>query len=174
LAKVRSQTEAATQARTRTEAEVSAKVGADVQVAAQGTLRAAQNVIAEVKTFIERNGARAGSEASVEAETRVAAAEQTVAGGEAQIRAEAYGEAFVLFQQAIRIAQEAKAFIQGGINIDLNLGLDLNGEAQEESGAETSTESNVEVESETEVEGEAGNGGIRIENETNLQGGLNL
>lgn len=177
LAKVRSRTEAATQARTRTEAEVSGRAGADVQVAAQGSLQAAQNVIAETKTFIERNKARAGGEASGEAEANIIAAEQAVAQGEARMQAEAYGEAFVLFQQAIRIAQEAKAFMQGGIDIDLNIGLDVQGETQaeqetrEEGTSGTGTESNAEVESETEVEGGTGNGGIRIEGETNLQGG---
>ena len=169
LAKVQSAAQATTQARAQAEAEVSAKASAEVRAAAEGKLQAAQNVIAEVKSFIARNKARAGAEATAEAEAKVEAAESVAAQGQARIATGAYGEAFVLFQQAIREAQEAKAFVKGGLNIDLNLGLDLT-----EEGPEVPENSGPSIPDEVEGESEAPASGTETEVEGDVEVEINL
>lgn len=119
-------------------AAVSAQMQAEVKTAAEGRLEAATNKIAEVKAFLEKNKANLKAEAVLKAEAQVKAAEQTLAAGKANLEAEAFGEAFTLFQQAHRAAQEAKLIIQA--NKELNL--EVNGTTKIE------TETKIELKKE--------------------------
>lgn len=96
---------------------------AEVKVAAEGKLNAATNVIASVKHYIETKKAALGTQATAEAEARLAVAENLVVEGSAKIKAEAYGEAFNLGNQAIRIAEEARALVEA--KADLKVDVDL-------------------------------------------------
>lgn len=101
---------------------------AEVKVAAEGKLNAATNVIASTKNYIETKKAALGAEATAEAEARLAVAENLVVEGRAKITAEAYGEAFNLGNEAIRITQEARALVEA--KADLNVDVDLKAPVQ--------------------------------------------
>ncbi len=108
------------------ESQVRAEGGVEVEVAAQGRLTAATNKIAEVRAFIQKMEARLGAQATAEAEARLEVAESTLAQGEAKLDAEAFGEAFVLFQEAHQIAQEAKLLVEANAEIELKIKGGLN------------------------------------------------
>lgn len=161
LEKVRVAIRAAQEARGNAESEVSAKADAEVKAAAAGKLRAAKNKIAEVKSFLERKRAQVRAESMEDASLRVDAAEKAVAEGEASTEAGSYGKAFVSFQEAIRVAQEAKALVQAGLDLKgIELRLDIGGEGKGEGAAE------VEDQEEAGVEGK---GGVEVEGEVEGQ-----
>ena len=162
LVKVKVKTREAREARDRAETEVAAKVHGEVKEAAEGKLGAAQNKIAEVKNFIAKMEARAGVAATADAKARLGVADNTLEQGKARFDAGAYGEAFILFQQAMRTAQEAKSLVQGSIDIEIDLNLDddeedrqrghqKDGDEDDEDELEAD-EAEIEVETETEVE----------------------
>lgn len=96
-------------------------MGSDMKASAEGTMKAAQNKIDEVKKFIDaRKGALS---ASVHAEMNVhlRAADAAMAEGKAKIEAKAYEDAFALFKKAAREAQAAKLFATNaeGLSIEL-------------------------------------------------------
>ncbi|MBI2098289.1 MAG: hypothetical protein HYT49_01335 [Candidatus Wildermuthbacteria bacterium] len=152
LVKVKVKTREAREARDRAEAEVSAKAHTEVKEAAEGKLGAAQNKIAEVKSFIAKMEARAGAAATADAKARLEAADNTLAQGKTRLEADACGEAFVLFQQAMRTAQEAKSLVQGSIDIELDL--DDEDEENEQELEEEHPPADGEIEVETEIETE--------------------
>lgn len=162
LGKVKVKTREVKEARGRAETEVAVKVHGEVKNAAEEKLRAAQNKIAEVKNFIGKKETRAGAAATADAKVRLEVANKTLAEGKTRLEEDACGEAFVLFQQAIRTAQEAKSLVQGSIDIEIDLNLDddeedrqrghqKDGDEDDEDELEAD-EAEIEVETETEVE----------------------
>lgn len=103
------------------EAEVEIKAGANVEAAAEGKMTAAENKINEVKAFIEKAKAELGTDATVKAEARLRIAEEKFAQGKAKFEAGAHGEAFVLFQESMKAAQEAKLLVRAEQFIDLKV-----------------------------------------------------
>jgi hypothetical protein len=137
-------------ARTELESDVAASENkAEVKVAAEGKVNAAENVIASTEAFIESRKAKLGAEAAAEAEARLQAAGDLVVQAKTKVQAEAYGEAFTLASQAIRVAQEARALVEARteLNVDVNLGplkLESEGSGEMQSGAGASEEGNMQ------------------------------
>lgn len=114
--------------RSRVEAGVLVSQGPDVKSAAEGKLGAAENKIAEVESFIENRKAALGVTASADAEARLEVAETVLTDGKAKLEAEAYGEAFILFQKAHDLAQEAKLLVEVGLDVEavVNVNVGIN------------------------------------------------
>lgn len=98
------------------EAEVSAS--ADVEASANGRRTAAENKINEVEKYISSKADVLGASATVQAEARLQAARDLIVRGDAQLSAQKWGAAFVLFGQAHATAQEAKLLIEAKANLD--------------------------------------------------------
>lgn len=109
-------------ARVESETELKGQTDGVTKQAAEGKLKAAQNKIAEVRNFLAKAQIQPEGGAAPSAEVRLKAAENIVADGQTKFEAGAYGEAFVLFQAAIRVAQFAQMVAQAGL--DLNIDLD--------------------------------------------------
>lgn len=134
-------------ARAGLEAKVSASAGADVKAAASGRRAAAENKIAEVRKFIAAAKERLGAEATAAAEVRLGAAEALVAEGNAKFETNAYGEAFVRYGQAHRIAQEAKLLLdaRSDLDVDVDVGVGSETSAGMESGARGEGDASLEI-----------------------------
>lgn len=119
--------------RNASENEMKTQPAADVQAAAEGRIGAAENKIAEVKTYLESMKAALGATATAQAEARLATADSTLVSAKAKLTAQSYNEAFVLASESLRTAQEAKLMVQS--RVDLKVDLDVGGErAQPERG----------------------------------------
>ena len=173
---VREKSKDAVKKREKSEAEISEKSSVEVSVAAKARMKAAENKIIEVRKFIERMQEALGEEATARADARLEVAEGFVAEGEMKLETEAFGEAFILFQKAHRVAQEAKLLIEARkdleINIQINGGIGVKSETEEshenkpdikedeKKGQEENQDSSgrntneSEVESETEIKGD--------------------
>ena len=147
---------AAGAAKTRQDAEVrvATSTNAEMKTAAEGRLKAAEHKIAEVREFIENSSANAEIRAQAEAQLNIAT--QTLADGKIKMEAEAYNEAFILFQQAHRIAQEAKLLLNARIRLPIEIQINLRGEEDREDENEK-----MESTDDTETETNAGNGSIK-------------
>ncbi len=111
----------------RGSAQVEIKVKNDEKASNQFR-RAAENVrvtarrkIQEVRTFIERQKKRLSAEAVTKAEARLKIAENIIVEGNTRLEAKVWGEAFVLFQQAHRLAQEAKLLLEAAKNFNIEV-----------------------------------------------------
>lgn len=170
--KVRIKIDESEKNRTRLEVSVEARTNGEFKAAAEGKINAAENKIAETKHFIQQNKDSVEAETATKAEAELKLAESAVAEGRAKMEAEAYGEAFVLSQKAIRITQNAKLIMQAEKQFEIEIGippLHLRGESQvkaradfggQESGSvredETKSESEIDVESSMETETNVG------------------
>ena len=106
----------------------------DLKSAAEGKEKAAKNKIEEVKKFIEKIKESLGAQATTEAEAKIKIADSTMAEGKAKLEAKAYGEAFILFQKAHRIAQEAKLLLEARKDLNVNVQLNSDTESNVDSG----------------------------------------
>lgn len=142
IVKVHARVAQAAKSRQDAETRIATSTSANVKVAAEGRLKAAENKIAEVRRFIERSSASV--EAKTEAKTRLELAATAITDGKAKIEAEAYNEAFIFFQKAHRLAQEAELILQARIRLPVDVQLDIrtNGKTRMQS----DTEENVERE----------------------------
>lgn len=158
--KVRVGSEAISAKKSREDSEdkISAKVRVDIQSAAGGKLKAAENKIEEVEKFIKNIESKLGAEGTVQAKARLTLANQTVVEGRAKLESKLYGDAFILFQKAIRIAQEAKLLVQA--RRELKIDVQINGHRTASGSMEVDGKDNnndeddddqVEVRSETEI-----------------------
>ncbi len=136
--KVRGKAEKVSKTRTEAEIEVSGRTNGRLKKSAEGALRSAESRIAEAQKFSEKNTEKLNAEASAAVEAKINSAEETVFKGKAKIETEGYGEAFILFQEAQRLAEEARLTARAARDfnvsidiepIDMYLGLD----AEEES-----------------------------------------
>ena len=98
----------------------------DVKAAAEGKLTAAENKIAEVKKYIESIKSRwtitsTTTATTTEAEAQLKIAEDTIVEGKAKLSAGDYGQAFILFQKAQWLAQEAKQLIKAERNLKIEI-----------------------------------------------------
>lgn len=115
LEKLRMYKESTIEKRDSAEKEVAKAATPDVRTAAEGSRKAALQVIEEVRKFLAVRDL--GAEALATATRWLSQAEQLIVAGDAKMEAGAYGEAFVMFQKAQRVAQEAKFSVDGGKNI---------------------------------------------------------
>ena len=173
LIEVRTRLNATAKARSNVEAEVSAKTDGEFKSSAEGKLGAAENKISEVRNFIGRVKASISANASVQAEAKLRAAEEIVARGKVEMEAQTYGKAFASFQEAIRIAQEAKLLVVTEERIDLEIklpSLDIRteGETKSDSGQGTSSGASSEIKSETNVESGGGSTGVKGEEKVKI------
>lgn len=153
--KVNTEASKAKNSREKNEGKISVSVKADTQSAAEGKLKAVENKIEEVEKFIENMESKLGAEATVQAKARLTLANQTVVEGRAKLKSKIYGDAFVLFQKAMRIAQEAKLLVQARDELKINI--QINGHRTASDSVEIDGNDNnddeVEVRSEIEING---------------------
>jgi hypothetical protein len=93
------------------DAKVFAGMEGDTRASAEGTMKAAQNKIDEVKKFIDARKNTLSTSAQTEANAYLKAADAAVAEGKAKMAAQAHADAFALFKKAAREAQAAKLFV---------------------------------------------------------------
>ncbi|MDO8496170.1 MAG: hypothetical protein Q7S43_01815 [bacterium] len=161
--RVGSEASEAKKSREENEDKVSAKVRVDIRSAAEGKLKAAENKIEEVGKFIENMESKLGAEATAQAKARLTLANQTVVEGKTKFESKAYGDAFILFQKAIRIAQEAKLLVQA--RHELKIDVQINGHR-------TASDS-MEVDSEDEDEDDDNDGEVETKSEMEIDGRSN-
>ena len=159
--KVGSEAKILTKSREENENKVSGEVRVGVEAFAQGKLKAAENKVDEVRKFISKIEAELRAEISAQAKARLALAEQAVVDGKAKLEVKLYGDAFVLFQKAIRIAQEAKLLIQAHDELEVNVQInghrngdndsaEVNDAEKDNDNSENSDNNNINVELESE------------------------
>lgn len=129
---------------TSLEARVSAQAQTEAKTSAEGKKRSANNKITEVKSLYNKTKKSLTPEVQVKIESGLAAASKSYENAQARIGTNSYGEAFTLFQQAHRSAQEAKLLIKSRKHLALGIQQDMNARASQASGAATAT-STVEV-----------------------------
>lgn len=176
LSQVRSDLNATMQSRANAEARVSTETNAEFKTSAEGKLKATENKIDEVKNFVANSKAEVNVKS--EAEIKLKTAEEVVVRGKAEMESKAYGKAFASFQEAMRIAQEAKLSAHGQTLIKADISLppvdvDVSGgtflEGSEDSGRSDTEGLEIEAEVKTEIEadnattGSRGNGRINID-----------
>lgn len=83
----------------------------DVRTAAEGSRKAALQVIEEIKKFLAARDL--GAEALARVTSQIQDAEKLITAGDTKMEAGAYGDAFAIFQKAQRVAQESKFFMDG-------------------------------------------------------------
>jgi len=84
---------------------------------AEGKIKAAANVIASVKSFLDNRGVSTTTKA--EAEVKIAVAEKLLADAQAKFSSADYSAAFDLAQDALRAAQEAR--FSSEVRVDLKI-----------------------------------------------------
>lgn len=88
-----------------------------IEEAAMDKLRAAEGKINEVREFLREHG----DNSSAEAEARLKIAENIIIEGKAKLGEAKYGEAFLLFQKAHRVAQEAKLLLKAESDLKIDI-----------------------------------------------------
>jgi len=123
LSAVRAQLGQVIQARADAEDEVTVQTDDQFKTAAVGKLKAAEHKIAEVRDFIAKKAPVVSAETKIKAEAKLKMAEKALARGQAEVSRANYGQAFASFQEALRIAQEAKLSLATSdkINIEVKL-----------------------------------------------------
>lgn len=109
--------------KTRANAETKVSAGAlsDVEAAAEGKLKAATNKIAEARGAIERTRGLVHASATAEAEATLKLAEEAMTEGKAELEADKFAEAFISFDRAHRLAQEAHLLINAAQKFKVDL-----------------------------------------------------
>ncbi|OGF82091.1 hypothetical protein A2924_03090 [Candidatus Giovannonibacteria bacterium RIFCSPLOWO2_01_FULL_44_16] len=147
LPKIKAKQNIAAGQRRDAESKISGEKKVDIKTAAEGKLRAAENKLAEV-----------GVDVVAGANARLSSAESILAEGKVKMEEGEYGKAFILFQSALRVAQEAKLLIsaEGRLKIDLGMGT-----SSEENGGENESQKDAGKQEDDSVDNKA-EGGIRI------------
>jgi len=157
---------------------IESKIKADgVQSAAEGKLKAAQNKVEESAKFIADNKASVSADVAAKAEAQLNVANSFIAQGKIKLEARAYGEAFVLFQKALRAAQQAKEMVSANANIDLEIKtiLNINLENQNEresSSGQTSDRNGATVQVDGNAGAESNDSGANATGEVKVKVGL--
>ncbi len=124
LLRLRSEVATTSQARAEAEAAVIAERGSSIEAAARGKLNAAEQFLAQTRAFIERRRSSLNADVIARAETQLALADQTIVDGKGRLDAGAYGEAFILFDRALRYAQQVKLLVAAYMALDISVKLD--------------------------------------------------
>jgi len=91
------------------------------QLIVEGKLNAIENKINEVKKLIEANKDSMGEESYKAAVENLNSAEHMVLDAKDKLNKGEYGEAFLIFQRAMRVAQETKISAKASINFKINV-----------------------------------------------------
>lgn len=172
LTRVQSSLSASAKARGEAEASLSVETGPETEQAAEGKRKAAEHKIAEVKEFFGKARTSVDANALLNAESRLSAAESAFARGAVQFESGAHGDAFVSFQEALRIAQEAKILVtvarvemriedNGAVRASTSAELE---DGSQEDEARKGAGASAEIKSETEVRGNGASttGNVRV------------
>src|SRR3989338_915829 len=124
LGKVRAELGAVAEARNDAEIKIEGDMSTEIKTAAMGKANAAENKIEEVSEFIVKFKALVDADISSDAEAKLKIAQEAFARGEAEMKAQTYGTAFVSFQESMRIAQEAKLIIASSEKLENNSNVD--------------------------------------------------
>ena len=119
LTQVKARLNAETAERNKSEVEVTSQTDVKFKAAAKGKLNAAENKIAEVKDFVAKTDVSV--EAKADAQAKLQSSETIIARGKVEMTAGSYGKAFASFEEAMRIAQEAKLVVATSNRINLNI-----------------------------------------------------
>ena len=141
--------ELATQTEKRREFETQVKGESDAatKTAAEGKLRAALNKIAEAEKFVARFETAFGAEAVTDSKADLKAANDKVAEGRLKFEAGAFGEAFLIFQEAHDLAQEAILLLEAKESFEIKVRTRIEGGEGENE--ERKSEIRIETKSET-------------------------
>jgi tetratricopeptide (TPR) repeat protein len=129
FATVHAKSKASTEVRAQHETDLSTNSSPDNEHAATGRLGATQNKLAEVRKLIENKKDELGAEATAEAEAKLHVAQTVMTDGQAKLAAGEFAEAFRLFQEAHRIARQAKTLMIA--RADLHVSVSINPPALE-------------------------------------------
>jgi len=128
------------------------------QAAAEERLREAQERIQETQNRLDESAGTLNAEAKADAEMKLTAAKAALAEGKTRLEAGQYGQAFVSFQEAHRLAQEANVSLRATGNLDIyNEGNE--GEQSEGSTEDEKQNSGTEPQDEEDNEDDEGSGG---------------
>lgn len=98
--------------RAEIEKELAPKKTPQIKEAAENRRAAAAKKITEVETFIAETKTHIDATTAAHAETRLAKAQELLRNGVSYLETAAYGDAFLAFQHAHRVAQEAKLTVK--------------------------------------------------------------
>ncbi len=144
---VAERTKVTTDNRIEAEQKLSVQSQADVKTAAEGKMKAAENKIAQVKKFVGSTTLTAETKAQVDATLQLADA--AMIQGQTKLAASLYAEAFVKFQESMRLAQEAQIIAAMAHKLDIDLHLKVNDSATT---ANSATSQNDTVGANTHIE----------------------
>lgn len=113
--------EEASRVRNNAEIEIKTKIHSKFSQSAENRKKSAQKKLDETKNYIEKWEKRLGSEATVEARTQIQKAQEIIIRGEAELNAQKSGEAFNSFQEAHRMAQQARLLLEAKKNFNVNI-----------------------------------------------------
>jgi len=176
-AKIKTEIDDVIKARVKLEHRIASEDGKpETKTAAEGKLKAASNVIASVRSFLEAKEEKLGAEAVIEAETKLSLAENMTIEGKAKIEIELYGEAFNLANKAIRTAQEARFLVEAENRLNLKFKLRIRGDSASEVKKEDASKDESILKAETRSEtrdSERSNEEAEIRSKTEIEGGEN-
>jgi tetratricopeptide (TPR) repeat protein len=158
--KVGSRINIMTSNRMNIEASISGDSGAGFENAASGVRNAAENKLNEVENFLERRKESVSANVYADAEVELGLAKEAFVRGDTEMSAEVFGQAFVSYQEAMRLAQQAKLMVAAGqrVNMEAALPSPVSRPSQNVN-VEANVETNIEV-----------NGGVRAQDARNNSG----
>lgn len=118
---VKASVQTAVKARAEAEAKVRAEGQPAVEAAARGKMNAAENKIAEVKSFLGKVEGRLSAEDRAEVQAKLDAADKAFAEGKTELDAKNFAAAFASFGDAARLAQEAKLEAKAEVELKIDL-----------------------------------------------------
>ena len=164
----------------RIKAQNSLSVSVEVEAAARGKMKAAQNKINEVKSFVERKKGSLSSQIKASVDMHISLAEDSFASGEAALVAGTYAQAFAKFDEAMQHAQEAKIIANSNKVLSgiINIKIETQSNSQATTSANTSTNAGGSVNTNTPGGGSVNtntntgssgtNGSVNVGGETNV------
>ena len=157
----------------RIKVEAKVKTRADVQVAAENRMKEAEHKIAEVRAFIEKHDDDLNAESKAKIDARLSLAVQAFNEGKAKLDAKAYGEAFVAFQRAHHIAQEAKLLLNAKFRFERSPKPSPSGspspKVSPSPSASPSVSASAQVQASTEVKTNSNSGSGSVNSETKIE-----
>src|SRR3989344_7208049 len=154
LPKLRQRQNIAAGQRRDAESKISGEKKADAKMAAEGKLRAAENKLAEVSAM------QFSADNADGANARLNTAESILTDGKIKMEEGEYGKAFILFQSALRVAQEAKLLIEAESTLKIDLGMETS--SGESGGNGENKPQDGDGEQETEDVDNNAEGGLRL------------
>lgn len=108
--------------RKQSEQTIVAKNPQDVEHAAKAAVDASQKTVADVKSRIRLNSnVSSSAEAGSDEQTQISAAENALSQGQAKIQQQTYGDAFILSNDAAKMAQESSELLKARLRLSLPL-----------------------------------------------------